>query len=357
MNDLYSIKDVARIFGMQESRLRYWAQTGFVNPTARKRGRVFYTFRDLIHVRAAKDLLDAGLSMQKVRKSLDALREILPEVAYPASKLHICSDGETVVARDDDVLFEPETGQLLMDFTVDALSTQVADILALPTSESGLETPILSASPGEAVADAAAEPVEPAAEIAAVYDDRAEAEPGQALAAPASALAAPVPILGEEPTQAHAPMSAYRYFLQGCEAEERGDLPAAEAAYTQALALQPTLAAAHTNLGNLLYRRGDAHGARAAFERALELEPNQPEARYNLGNVLEDMGETELAIAELRRVCWTHPDFADAHYNLGLMLARLGGIAQAQEHLRRYTELDRTSEWSRRARTFLSALG
>jgi DNA-binding transcriptional MerR regulator len=369
MNDLYSIKDVAKIFGLQESRLRYWAQTGFVNPTVRKRGRMFYTFRDLIHVRAAKDLLDAGLTMQKVRKSLDALREILPEVAYPASKLHICSDGETVVARDDDVLFEPETGQLLMDFRIDALSTQVADILALPTSECGLEIPILSAFHSEPAAELAVEPAtepvaEPAADVPAAYEVRTDAEPDQTFAVPAAPVpaapvpAAPAPVaIGDDPTQAHAPMSAYRYFLQGCEAEERGDLLAAEAAYAQALALQPTLAAAHTNLGNLLYRRGDAQSARAAFERALELEPNQPEARYNLGNVLEDMGETELAIAELRRVCWTHPDFADAHYNLGLMLARLGGIAQAQEHLERYTELDRTSEWSRRARTFLSALG
>lgn len=349
MNDHYSIKDVAKIFGMQESRLRYWAQTGFVNPSVRKRGRMFYTFRDLIHVRAAKDLLDAGVTMQKVRKSLDSLRALLPDVAYPASKLHICSDGETVVAKDDDTLFEPETGQLLMDFTIDALSTQVADILAMPTSECGHEVPILTSADSETAA-------------AAQYPDPAHesdsAEPGPESDCPADILAAPAApqSIDDEPTQAHAPMSGYRYFLHGCEAEDRGDPITAEDGYKQALALQPTLAAAHTNLGNLLYRRGDAKAARAAYERALELEPNQPEARYNLGNVLEDMGETELAIAELRRVCWSHPDFADAHYNLGLMLARLGGIAQAQEHLQRYTELDRTSEWSQRARTFLKAL-
>lgn len=333
MSDIYSIKDVARIFGLKESRLRYWAQVGFVNPSVRKNGRSFYTFRDLIQVRAAKDLLDAGLSIQKVRKNLDALRVLLPDAAYPASKLHISSDGETVVARDDDVLFEPLTGQVVMDFTIDALSTQVADILALPTSVSGFEVPDVRPTRPPISA--------PPSREAIVEDDPYEATPLY---------------VDDEATEAYAPESAYRYFLQGCEAEDRGDLGSAEAAYRQSLALQPTLAAAHTNLGNLLYRRGDIKAAQAAYARALELEPNQPEARYNLGNVLEDMGETELAISELRRVCWTHPEFADAHYNLGLMLARVGGMSQAQEHLRRYIELDKSSEWAERARNFLTAL-
>ena len=40
MIELYSIRDVARILAVQESRLRYWMQTGFVGPTVRKGGRL-----------------------------------------------------------------------------------------------------------------------------------------------------------------------------------------------------------------------------------------------------------------------------------------------------------------------------
>ena len=60
MIELYSIRDVARILAVQESRLRYWMQTGFVGPTVRKGGRFYYTFSDLVAVKAAKDLLAAG---------------------------------------------------------------------------------------------------------------------------------------------------------------------------------------------------------------------------------------------------------------------------------------------------------
>jgi DNA-binding transcriptional MerR regulator/Tfp pilus assembly protein PilF len=314
VSDLYSIKDVAQIFGLEPSRLRYWGQTGFVNPSVRRGGRLFYTFQDLVAVRTAKGLLDAGLSLQKVRKNLESLRALLPDVAHPESKMRICSDGETVIAVDGGVAFEPATGQVVMSFTVDGLSSEVAEILALPGGQ-----------PMQAQPDAGA---------------TAEAE-----TTPVDALAPE----GE-------PHSAYQCFLHGCAAEDRGELGLAEQLYRQAILAQPSLAAACTNLGNLLYRRGALADARAAYEHALEYEPGQAEARYNLGNLLEDLGETEMSIAELRRVCWSHPEFADAHYNLGLMLARVGGLVQARKHLERYLELESESEWATRARDFLDAL-
>lgn len=322
MNQLYSIKDVAQIFGLEPSRLRYWAQTGFVNPSVRRSGRMYYTFQDLVAVRTAKELLDAGLTMHKVRKNLEALRALLPDVAHPASKMRICSDGETVVAVDGGVAFEPGTGQVVMSFTVDGLSTQVAEILALPGGQ-----------PVHAAEDAASEPASTVAN-----------EPG------------PERAPDDAPDAPDEPQTAYQCFVHGCAAEDRGQLALAEQLYRQAILAQPSLAAACTNLGNLLYRRGALADARAAYEHALEYEPHQAEARYNLGNLLEDLGETELSIAELRRVCWTHPEFADAHYNLGLVLARVGGIQQARKHLERYLELESESEWAMRARNFLDAL-
>lgn len=317
MTELYSIRDVARIFALQESRLRYWMQTGFVGPTVRKGGRFFYTFVDLVSVKAAKDLLAAGLSMQKVRANLEALRAALPGDASPAARLRICSDGETIVAIADDVAFEPPTRQIVMAFNLPALGGQVAEVLAMPAR-------------GESAAAAAAP-------------------------APAAGDAVPAPV-EDDPTEANEGLSAYRCFVDACAAEDAGDALRAEHLYRQALEQQPSLAAALTNLGNLLYRRGDVAGARALYEQAVEHEPDQAEARYNLGNLLEDLGETELAIAELRRVTLAAPEFPDAHYNLGLMLARVGGFAQAARHLERYLELDGGSEWADRARGYLAQL-
>jgi len=306
VTELFSIRDVARIFALQESRLRYWMQTGFVAPTVRKGGRFYYTFRDLVGVKAVRDLLAAGLTVPVVRKNLASLREVLPRDTHPASRLRICSDGETVVALADDVAFEPRTRQVVMAFEVPGLADQVAQVMAMPSA-----------------------PAKPDAVPASIDDD---------------------------PTDANTDLTSYRCFLEACTAEDRDDLELAEHLYRQALDLQPSLAAAQTNLGNLCYRRGDAASARTLYEQALDHEPNQPEARYNLGNVLDDLGETELAIAELRRVTIATPEFADAHFNLGLLLARVGGHGQAQRHLTRYLELDGDSPWSSQAREYLVSL-
>jgi tetratricopeptide (TPR) repeat protein len=305
VTELYSIRDVAKLFALQESRLRYWMQTGFVGPTVRKGGRFYYTFRDLCAVKAAKDLLAAGLSAHKVRKNLEALRRALPGDAHPALRLRLCSDGETIVALEDDVAYVPASGQVVMAFNLPALGGQVAE---------------LANAPAPAVDDAVP---------AAIADEATEATLG--------------------PT-------AYTCFVEACAAEDRGELTEAEALYRRALDVDPGLAAAMTNLGNLRHRAGDVAEARGLYERALAHDPSQREARYNLGNLLDDVGETELAIAELRRVCQAAPEFADAHYNLGLALARVGGAAQARVHLERYLELDRGSEWAGRAREFLTQL-
>jgi DNA-binding transcriptional MerR regulator len=344
VTELYSIKEVAQIFGLEPPRLRYWAQTGFVNPSVRRGGRLYYTFQDLVAVRTAKGLLDAGLTLHKVRKNLESLRALLPNVANPASKMRICSDGETVVAVDGGVAFEPATGQVVMSFTVDGLSNEVAEILALPGGQ-----------PMRTLADAASSDIR-----ARSLDLDAADTPSTAGAAEVvpevDAGGEPGGTPGDEATLPGEPQTAYQCFIHGCDAEDRGEIAVAEQLYRQAILAQPSLAAACTNLGNLLYRRGALVDARAAYEHALEYEPGQAEARYNLGNLLEDLGETEQSIAELRRVCWTHPDFGDAHYNLGLMLARVGGINQARKHLERYLELESESEWATRARNFLEAL-
>jgi tetratricopeptide (TPR) repeat protein len=309
MIELYSIRDVSRILAVQESRLRYWTQTGFVGPTVRKGGRFYYTFPDLVAVKAAKDLLATGMPLQRVRKNVDALKRALPGDAHPTTRLRLCCDGETVVALADDVAFQPITGQVVMAFSLPSFGEHVTATLAMPRAT-------------------APEPAPPGVP-SAVQDG---------------------------PTEANSGSTAYRHFVEACAAEDRGDSDTAEHLFRLAVELEPRMAAALTNLGNLVYRQGELHEARRFYERALEHDPAQPEARYNLANLLEDLGETELAIAELRRVCAAAPEFADAHYNLGIMLAQVGGTTQARQCLERYLELDPTSDWAHHARSYLDQI-
>jgi tetratricopeptide (TPR) repeat protein len=302
MIELYSVRDVSRILAVQESRLRYWMQTGFVGPTVRKGGRFYYTFTDLLAVKAAKDLLATGMPLVRVRKNVEALKQALPGDTHPMTKLKVCCDGETIVALADDVAFQPVGGQVVMAFTVPSFGEHVLTTLAMPRVE-----------------------------------------------------AVPAPV-EDSPTDANGGTTAYRYFVEACAAEDRGEPNAAEHLFRLALEIEPHMAAALTNLGNLVYRQGELHEAKSLYERALEHDPQQPEARYNLANLLEDLGETELAISELRRVCAASPEFADAHYNLGIMLAQVGGTTQAKQCLERYLELDGHSDWARHARTFLEQI-
>jgi tetratricopeptide (TPR) repeat protein len=302
MIELYSIRDVSRILAVQESRLRYWTQTGFVGPTVRKGGRFYYTFTDLVAVKAAKDLLATGMPLQRVRKNVEALKQALPNDTHPTTKLRVCCDGDTIVALADDIAFQPIGGQVVMAFNVPSFGEHVLQTLQLPRAQ-----------------------------------------------------AIPAPI-EDSPTEANGGSTAYRHFVEACAAEDRGDTETAEHLFRLAVDLEPNMAAGLTNLGNLVYRQGELHEARRFYERALEHDPAQPEARYNLANLLEDLGETELAISELRRVCSAAPEFADAHYNLGIMLAQVGGTTQAKQCLERYLELDGASTWAQHARSFLEQI-
>src|SRR5262249_33476446 len=200
-------------------------------------------------------------------------------------------DGETIVALADDVAFQPIGGQVVMAFNLPSFGEHVTATLAMPRAAAPAPAPVLGAVPA---------PVE------------------------------------DGPTEANGGTTAYRHFVGACAAEDRGDGGTAEHLFRLAVELEPRMAAALTNLGNLVYRQGELHEARSFYERALECDPAQPEARYNLANLLEDLGETDLAIAELRRVCAAAPEFADAHYNLGIMLAQVGGTTQARHCLERY---------------------
>jgi tetratricopeptide (TPR) repeat protein len=296
---LYTVRDVARIFGLHESRVRYWAQTGFINPSGAEDGKRLYTFGDLVGVKAAKELLDRGIPLQRVRKNLQALREVLPQLERPLQQLRVCSDGEQLVVAHRDRAFEPVSGQLVLDFEVDDLRSSVAELLEL-RPESAAHAPA-------------------AGEICAT-------PPGL------------TPASREEPT------TAYEWFLRGCSHDSDPDAePVAQAAYERAIALDASLAAAHTNLGNLHYRRGDRGAAQRCYQRACELDPDQPEARFNLANLHDDDGALELAVAEHRRALGANPDFADAHFNLALALERLGSRTQALAHWQRYLELSTTS--------------
>lgn len=290
---LYTVRDVARIFGLNESRVRYWAQTGFINPSGQRGGRRLYTFNDLVGIKAARELLDRGIPLQRVRRNLHALREALPDVAQPLARLRVRSDGDELVVEQQEGAFEPTSGQMVLDFEVHDLRHDVAQVLEL-------QPPRRPTTPRARAGD-----------VRLAEDD--------------------------EEAGIHDPTTAYGWFMRGCQLDVDGDRAEdAIAAYSRAIELDPGLAAAQTNLGNVHYRRGERERARSCYEQACAVEPEQPQAHYNLANLYEEEGDLEMAIAEYRRALAADPEFVDAHFNLAMTLEALGSRRQACAHWRKF---------------------
>lgn len=119
---------------------------------------------------------------------------------------------------------------------------------------------------------------------------------------------------------------AYNLYLAGSEIDET-DIPAGLALYEQAIALDPQLSIALTNLGNCHHRLGRSDLARRCYESALEISPTQPEALYNLGYLLLCNSNLDRAIPMFEAALAEDPLMADAWFNLGLAYEqRLGTI-------------------------------
>lgn len=234
-----SARDVAEIIGVPETRVRYWAQIGLVGPTYRdvENGvpapRPSYAFSDLVAAKAAQGLTERGIAARRVREALSALRAQLPTLDRPILHLRVIADGNRLVVVGDQP-YEPLTGQRVMDFALDELSQKVARLGG----------------------DAVPRPLSPDLTVP---------------------NAAPAP--GSGPTRA--PSTSLDWFELALAAARNGDQETAISAYRTALALDPSLGPAHSNLGALLAEAGRLDEAERCFDDALVHDPASVEARSN----------------------------------------------------------------------------
>ena len=83
--------------GISYRQLDYWARTGLVVPSVRDASgsgtQRLYSFRDLVVLKVVKRLLDAGVSLQNIRKAIETLRAHGVE---DLAGITLISDGTTV---------------------------------------------------------------------------------------------------------------------------------------------------------------------------------------------------------------------------------------------------------------------
>ena len=270
---LYTVSEVARLFGFKPARLRYWHRSGLLGPSARVDGRNYYSFQDLVSVRAAKGLLDRGIPLQQVRASVESLRLESPDTASPLAELRVTADRRSVVVQDEAGTYEPATGQAVLDFTVDGLESDVVRLLHFDHDDRARAYEYYLEGcrydENERTFDEAEQ----------AYQKALELDP---------TLSNALTNLGNLEYRRGGLDSAEIYYRKALECDpeqpealynlgfvhfERDEIDEAIYHFTEALASDPSFADAHFNLAMALEERGDVRAARPHWQQYLSLEP------------------------------------------------------------------------------------
>lgn len=97
--------DVCKLVGISYRQLDYWARTDLLKPSLQDAAgsgtQRQYSFSDVVQLRVVKRLLDAGMSLKKIRQAMHILRERL-DSDNPLSEVTLLSDGHTIYAAHSD---------------------------------------------------------------------------------------------------------------------------------------------------------------------------------------------------------------------------------------------------------------
>jgi len=125
---VFSRQQVARLTGLSSRQLSYWRKTGMVVPRSYTAGgHARYSFTDLIALRAARRLLDANISVQRIRKCLQSLTRFLPTADCPLVELSLVVTGDVVLVFHGEHAFDALTGQEWV-FPIAELATEIEKI-------------------------------------------------------------------------------------------------------------------------------------------------------------------------------------------------------------------------------------
>lgn len=267
----YLTQDVSRIVGLPVAQVRSFTRAGFLTPARGARGEPRFDFQDLVLLRAAKGLMAAKVPAARIRRALRKLKQQLPR-GRALSELRITAEGHDVVVRDGGVAWSPDSGQLVLDFSVASLAQRAA----------------------------------PFARRQAKAARRNEAE-----------------------------LDAEDWFELALELEVSSAVEARDA-YRRALELDPHHADAHINLGRLLLESGRADEAEAHFRAVLREVPANATAWFNLAVALEDLRRPAEAVKAYEQAVRADSRLADAYFNAARLQLLAGKKAAALRNLGKY---------------------
>ncbi len=260
LHRLYTLTQLARILDVPAARVRAWMRNELIRPAQVVRRLCFFDFAQVATAKALAQLTSDGITPARIRRSLEELREWLPDADRALAQLETLERDGPLLLRTDDGDLAETTGQLRLDFGAD-------------------DAP--------AVAEAPPAPLSPLPSVGRNADDWFE-----------------LGIAAEEENMLEEAVDAYRRSLacSGPQPEVCFNLGNAlyslerpeEAATSlrQAVELDAEYVEAWNNLGVVLGELGESREALRSLRHALALEPKYADAHYNLAETLACAGDT-----------------------------------------------------------------
>lgn len=243
----FTLPQLTRLLRIPRDRLRSWLRAGWLIPADTTDGVCSFDFQQVAAIRSVWHLLQAGVSAEKIRRSLEKLSTWLP-----VEQVRLLKQGGLLFVRLAHGLLADATGQLYFDFEVEEHSTPMQ-----------------------------AEKPEKYREVGCALEAAGQFQ--EAMDAYRKALACFPDVI------AHFNLGNILYRL--------GAISQAAEHFRRAVDLDPAFAEAWNNLGNALAEVGQPGEAVKALRHALTVRPGYADGHYNLADVLEESGRS----AEARR--------------------------------------------------------
>ena len=134
MKQGYTGPQVCKIVDISYRQLDHWTTTKLIKASLRSiKGSGHhreYSFEDLLKVKIVKNLRDAGMSLQKIRKALISLEEIMKtETNY--SDITVVSDGTSIYAskNEDDFIDILKKGQAVFGISLGPVTKEIEKVV------------------------------------------------------------------------------------------------------------------------------------------------------------------------------------------------------------------------------------
>ncbi len=257
----YTTSEVSELIGLKPAQVRHFVRRSLLDPRRGQRGEFRFGFQDVVLLRTAKGLLESRVSSRRAVRALLKVRSGLGPGKELAA-VRIFADGNSVLVREDNRLWEAETGQSYFDFDTAPAVARIVDPNLVVVRE-----------PDQLDSDD-------------WYNLGLDLEDAKS----ARAMDAYVKAIELNPGNADAFVNLGRLL------QLNGDLKRAKRHYEKALELVPNHQLALYNLGTVFDELSELESAADYYRRA----PAVPDAHFNLARISELLGDELAARRHMR---------------------------------------------------------